>query len=265
MKMTEVSFMGRSPSSISLEKQLWLDNCAACHTNPSNSLPTKIYSTSSDIKNAIIQQDSMRSLSHLTQDEVDLIAKYLNDESLREAQSVTNNLKADSKITIGTTSYLISKLSNLFIGNANSSSNSQVSGIIYRLNNYSGHLGGTCIHLHEICSGNESDNLNAPMLASTSITRKGLLIKSCQEIHDISSVVLNPLEYAELATDSEGSDANLRKFMSVYLAPGTDDRDTILKEIKKIYQSALNSTGSRMEAWKMVSYILCSSDAFEKI
>lgn len=265
IKTTELTFNNRGPSSISLQKQLWMNNCANCHTNANSGLPTKIYSTENDIQVAIINQDSMKNLSHLTFDEVKYIADYLNNESLREAQSIVNDQKASSQIVIGTKSYLKSKLTALFIGQANSSSNGQVSNIINTLDQYPGALGGTCVFNQEFCQGVDSDNINAKMNAATSVTRRGIIIKVCRQIHDLNSVILNSLEYSGLSANDLGTDTNLRKLMDMYMPSETDQNNVILKEIKKGYQGVISSNGSKEQAWNMVSYILCSSTAFEKI
>jgi hypothetical protein len=267
MSPSNLDFDGnREPSSVmSVEKQLWTQNCASCHTNAQSGLPSKLYASVSDINVGIATVNSMKDLSRLTNNEVTYISKFLNEEAILRAQKRQNKLKVKSKTILSTRNFTISKLKSIYVSSANNAADTQISNIINIIASYPGAFGGTCVHAHETCTGESTENYSASMNMDANVTRSGLLIKVCMEMHNNSSAILNAMNYSGLAITDEPTDLNVNKMIEAFV-PGHDDEDgVLLKELKSTYTKAMDSGMNKKDAWNMVSYVLCSTPVFEKI
>lgn len=257
---------GRKPSSTtSVEKKLWLVNCASCHTNSQNGLPTKLYASVDDINAGIANVDNMKELARLTVDEIGSISRYLNEEARVEAQNKKNNLKVKSKVVLSTRSFVMSKLKTIYVSSNNSSNDLTITGIINFIGSYPGAFGGTCVTDHELCVGEAAENYSALMNMQANVTRDGLRIKVCREIHNHPSSILNALNYSGLSETSDPTNANFKKLIESYLPGSETDGDELVKELRSTFDRAIGKGMTRKDAWNMSAYILCSTPISEKI
>lgn len=256
---------GVTASAQSVNKKLWSLHCASCHTNISNGFPTKLYATESDIRGAITAVDTMKHLSGLTKAEVKYISDYLNIESVNDILKVKNINKVDSKPVIGTRSFVLSKMKSIYTTTANVASDTSIYNLIKLVDSYAGSFGGTCIANYETCTGEETENYNAPMNMSSNIMRSGAMIRVCREVHNNTTAVQNALDYCEILSTSDSTNANIQKAIDAYL-PGYDDvQGKLMNELKTVYTNALSSGMTSKNAWSMVLYTLCSSAINEKL
>lgn len=268
-KPTELQFeyKGRLPAteSMSVGKKLWTTHCMGCHTNSISGLPTKIYSSSSDINGAIANQGNMRHLSFLKSNEVDYISDFLNQEVIKSIDQSKSIQPVESKLVLGTRYFVHSKLQSIYTSSVNPSANAAVNSIISFILTQPGSFGGTCVSSYDQCPGEETENYNAPMNISSNILRSGGTIKVCRELHDNYFAVNNALAYSGTSHSDDATNANISKVIDAYLPGFHDEGSEIANELKSLHAQAQTSGLDKRDAWAMVHYTLCSSVLADKL
>lgn len=246
-------------------KRLWIQNCASCHTNPQSQLPTKFFATANEISRAIEVELAMRFLGSLENTQIEAIAEYLADESIQEAQARKSNVEATKKIILGNRSYVVSKLFSIYLSSTGTTANdTTLRAIINYIGENPSAFGGSCVSNHEICAG--TGNITALMSGDPNVIRSGIRTKVCRELHNNSAAVNNVLGRLSIAVGDEFNDAALEKILALYVpSMSVADMPAALRgELASIFNAALAS-GSRLDAWSLVTYSLCDSVLFEKI
>ena len=237
-------------------KKLWRVNCALCHTS-SNNYPDRLYATREDIVSALANVASMKNLTHISEENIDDIYNYLNNEAITTIRE--NKVDTDVKRShvLGTHKYIVSKMLAIY-GEGSKD-------IVEEILKYPGSFGGTCSSLYEDCAGDETENAGTAMNVSSNTLRRGTIIKVCRQLHDNSTYLDEALSYLEIDPSVELTNGMLRTAIDGMVNDSTSVRDDLMKELKTIYNKAIAKGKTKKEAWNFVIYSLCSSLAFEKV
>ena len=257
------SNVDREPSGdliLSDGEKLWNKNCASCHTNGANNRPTKLLSTSLEIKNAISDIKAMSYLSELTSNEIDYISDFLSVEAIKRIQQEKIDSPVKSTHIRGTRSFVISKLIALYAG-----SNQSIIDKIKVINNYPSSFGGTCPSLHEGCEGDVRENFLADMNAESNTIRRGIMIKVCQQLHDDDQALAHVLSYSQVSDVELPSLVDLKRVLDAFIPGHTSIHQKLTDDMMSVFNQSKKVGMSSKQAWSQVHYLLCSSPLFEMI
>jgi hypothetical protein len=250
----------RVPSSIG--EGLYQTKCSSCHGPIESS--SKIGRSFNQIKTAIdagtILEMSTQTLRALTDVEIQYIADSLN-RTIPQGDSL--GLKYAQ--VLGGRTFLASKFTEIFAG---TDGNTAINNIINTFKNNPGYLGGKCPHL-ELCSGTRGDSqqpdADARVHPLSSVTRRGFVTQTCQEILSIDTAVNNTLAKAGLTSNSAANTTNIDALFStmnpsvVYDSAGSTGLINLHNEARTTQKL------SNFRAWRMVIYAICVSPNFEAI
>lgn len=257
---------GARVEKLSLGKKIWTNTCSSCHTNESNGLPNKLYSSKADIYNGLDNIPNMSSLkTMMTTQYVDAVYNYLNIEAIEEIQNEKGDSIVSHKSTLGTNHFIASKLKEIYTSSANSTSVASINSIIEAIEKRPGAFGGTCVSGYDTCKGESTENYNAPMNISSNVIRRGTVIKVCRELHSISAAVTNVLDYCSIGNSGSITDADLLKAINAYAPGRSDSNGLLISQLKEIYSQAISKGLNNDTAWNMVLYSICRSTIIEKI
>lgn len=237
-------------------KKLWRVNCAICHT-ASTGYPDRLYATKDDIESALENISSMANLTHITEADIELIYDYLNNEAIKTIQENKVESEVARSHVLGTRNYIVSKFLAIY--------GDEGKDIIEEILNYSGSFGGTCSNVYEECVGDETENAGSVMNMSSNAIRRGMIIKTCRNLHDDDDIVDNAISYIGIDTSADFSEAALKLVISEMVNETSSLDEDLIENLQSIYSKAIDKNKTRKEAWSYIIYTICSSLAFEKV
>jgi len=254
-------------SGLAQGRYLYSTNCASCHGVLSQSQKRGATATSiSNALNPVTGIVQMRGLA-LNAQQIELISLALNSPPPQSEFPKVDN----STITVGTAAYVASVFTDIFLPDAaipftagDTTINNTIRLNILGRNPNNSQISGRYVLFGGLCerfdTGCHSESLQSTQQPAVSVSRTGMIVKTCDDILSIDRSVENVLSKIQKTTSST-IEANSVQAIYKLFFPGRD-MPQYLSEASSTFSNGMPQF-TQLEKWRFLINLTCTSSSWE--